>query len=122
MADEQRREAPLHASSLEAQLKGTARTLNAKQQQSPPLHHNEGLPHFVGLSRQLGEALLEIAQQQVTVAQNHLADTERWVENMQAEAQKKWEEMQALERKFEDYRSYVLQANDRFNGAGKPKS
>jgi hypothetical protein len=38
---------------------------------------------------------------------------------MQAEAQQKWEEMQAMERKFEDYRSYLLQANDRFNGGSK---
>jgi peptidoglycan hydrolase CwlO-like protein len=100
-------------SRVEAALKGVTRDLNTKP---APRHHNEGLPHFVKLSRQLGEALVEIAQQQVTAAQNHLNSTQSWVENMQREAQEKWEEMQALERKFEDYRSYVLQANDRFNG------
>jgi dsDNA-specific endonuclease/ATPase MutS2 len=98
---------------LAAQLRGKARELNAA---TPSLHHNEGIPHFVSLSRKLGDALVESAEQQVIRAQNNLEEIRRWVENMQAEAQQKWEEQQALERKFEDYRSYVLQANDRFNG------
>jgi hypothetical protein len=102
---------------IEAALKGVTRDLNARQ--STPRHHNEGLPHFVALSRQLGEALVETAQNQVTAAQNNLEEIERWADNMQAEAQQKWEEMQAMERKFEDYRSYLLQANDRFNGGSK---
>jgi dsDNA-specific endonuclease/ATPase MutS2 len=97
-------------------LKIMAKEVNSRQ---PPRHHNEGLPHFVKLSRSLGEALIEIAQQQVNAAENHLIETKQWVENMQREAQEKWEEMQKLERKFEDYRSYVLQANDRFNGDKK---
>jgi len=109
------------AARFEAALKGITRDMNSKNvpATTPPRHHNEGLPHFVALSRQLGEALVEIAQQQVTAAQNHLVETEQWVENMQREATQKWEEMQALERKFEDYRSYVLQANDRFHGGKK---
>ena len=104
---------------IEAVLKGMVRDTNSKNPPAPPRHHNEGLPNFVKQSRQLGEALIEIAQQQVTMAQNHLQETQQWVENMQAEAQQKWEEMQAMERRFEDYRSYVLQANDRFNGGKK---
>jgi len=109
-------------SRIEVAMRGIARELNSKDRTpakpAPPMvrSHNEGLPHFVALSRQLGEALIEVAQQQVTRAQNNLEDVTRWTEAMQAEAQKKWEEMQAMERKFEDYRSYVLQANDRFNG------
>lgn len=81
--------------------------------------HNEGLPNFVTRSRQLGAALIEVAEQQVTRANNNLSEVKTWVENMEAEAQRKWEEMQDLERKFEDYRSYLLQANDRFNGGKK---
>ena len=116
---------------IEAALKGVTRDLNAGQMAkgktledqrralAVPRHHNEGLPHFVQLSRQLGEALIEIAQQQVTRAQNNLEDVTRWSESMQAEAQRKWEEMQTMERKFEDYRSHILQANDRFSGDKK---
>lgn len=104
---------------FETTIGNITRDLNTKQPEQPPRHHNEGLPHFVHISRQLGEALIEIAQQQLTAAQNNLSDMQRWAENMQAEAQEKWEEMQAMERKFEDYRSYILQANDRFNGAAK---
>jgi hypothetical protein len=103
---------------IEAALKGVTRSLNSKQA-PPPRHHNEGLPHFVQLSRQLGEALIENAEQQVTRAANNLEEVKRWAENMKVEAQAKWEEMQDLERKFEDYRSYLLQANDRYNGEGK---
>lgn len=103
---------------FDATLKSTMKDLNSKEALAPR-HHNEGLPHFVGLSRQLGEALVEIAQQQLNAAQNNLADMQRWAENMQAEAQEKWAEMQAMERKFEDYRSYILQANDRFDSAPK---
>lgn len=99
---------------IDAALKTMAKDLNSKQ--APPRHHNEGLPHFVQLSRQLGEALVEIAKQQVIAAENNLQELQSWAENMQAEAQQKWQEMQDLERKFEDYRSYVLQANDRFSG------
>jgi|SRR5215471_67371 len=110
---------------VEAALKGITRDLNERTKLITPTvrpapatvrSHNEGVPHFVALSRQLGEALIEVAQQQVTRAENNLEDVQRWTESMQAEAQKKWEEMQAMERKFEDYRSYILQANDRFNG------
>lgn len=102
--------------SLDDQLRWLRST---KTEQQPPRHDNEGLPHFVNLSRRLGEALLEVAMQQVTRAENNLNEVKQWTENMEHEAQKKWEEMQDLERKFEDYRSYLLQANDRFNGGKK---
>lgn len=81
--------------------------------------HNEGLPHFVTLARGLGEALVQNAEHQVTRATNNLNEVKQWADNMEQEAQRKWEEMQDLERKFEDYRSYLLQANDRFNGGKK---
>jgi hypothetical protein len=114
------------ANRVEAALKDVTHNINAAQTgvgpgtgRRAPLHHNEGLPHFVQLSRRLADALIETAQNQVNTAANNLEEIKRWTDNMQAEAQRKWEEMQELERRFEDYRSYILQANDRFNGGKK---
>src|SRR5215468_3419596 len=84
-------------SRIEAALKGITRDLNTAGSVTGRMHsryieERNDLPHFVSLSRKLGDALIENAEAQVTRAQNNLEEIKHWVENMQAEAQQKWEE------------------------------
>jgi hypothetical protein len=84
------------------------RMIAAPKTNAPPEYR------FVELTEANCEALLEAANQQLTIAQNNLKATERYVEEMRREAKQRWEEHEAYVKALEDFGHRVLEANETF--------
>lgn len=82
----------------------------------PPTHNQEDSgERFVILSDKLGDAMLEAARSQLTLAENHYRECEKFVEDLRHDIKRKWEEYQALVRKLEDFSVEILEAHKKFH-------
>jgi uncharacterized coiled-coil DUF342 family protein len=105
------------ARNLAKQLRAATDEINSATQNEPlPRHHNEGPPRFVTLANQLYDAAVQAAQQQVTRAENLLHQIEQEAAQVRTNAERRWDEIQALERDLEDMGSKMIQNFTRYNG------
>ena len=94
---------------VQAMNKASAVTrANTPAQNTPPEYR------FMELTEANCEALLEAANQQLTIAQNNLKATERYVEELRREAKQRWEEHESYVKALEDFGHRVLEANETF--------
>lgn len=97
---------------LPAQLRGNG------SHPSPANEPDEASRHgFVTLGNKVAQALVQAAEDQVTLAQNKLKEIQAWADNLTQEVAAKDRELAELNDRIRDFGETVLEANRKFNAA-----
>lgn len=99
-----------------AAVEETNRQHRANGGDKPPAHPLQQHYDFERLGEQIAASLLQAAEEQLTQAQNMLAQTKTFAEDVQARIAEKARELNDMNKRLQTFGSSILEAHRKFHG------